>query len=231
LAAGDEVHLRTDGKTIFLDAGKNKEQTLSIVLEETKVLPPLPTPAAAGEEGAVVLAHALELAAQSGPQFGPSAPLPATTSSTPQTPTAPVLAVPVTGGPPVPVIASGPIGGGIVTGVSTTGQPVTGVVITPVSTPSSSAPLFASASPASSGPAWSSVLYLQTDNSIYKIQCEAMSCARHPLDLGDPVIARIENKWAYLSPAPASGQTGKVKESRWKILSVSGIDQPPSSQF
>jgi hypothetical protein len=233
LATGDEVHLRTDGKTIFLEAGNNKEHQLSILLEEAKILPPLLAPSGVAGEGAVLLARGLELSSQSVAQSTPSPVFPTPVSSTSTIPSGPVIAIPATGGAPVLVTPTSPVTGGVVTGINTaTGQPVTGISTSPINTSSSTSPsLFGSAS-SSSGPAWMAVLYLQTESHIYKVACAAWSCAGvgHQLALGDLLVARISGKWAYVSSASASGQNGKMKESKFRVLSVTSADDAPSSQ-
>jgi hypothetical protein len=230
LATGDEVHLRTDGKTIFLDAGNDKEQPLSILLEEAKILPLLPTPAGAAGEGAVVLARGRELSNEVAVQSFPSPPPPAPASTSNSIPAGPVIVIPSTGGSPVLVAPTSPAAGGVVTGVNTaTGQPVVGIAASPISSPSPPpAPAFNTAAVSSSGPAWMEVIYLETDSRIYQLACLTKNCALagHTLSLGDPLLVRIAGKWAYISSASANG---KSKEGKFRILSITGTDEAPSS--
>ena len=229
LAVGDEVHLRAEGRTLFLESGNNKEQTLSVLLEEAKTLPPLPATAGTTGEGAVVLARGIQMSNQIGIQSSPTpaAPVPASSSTT--IPTGPVVVVPSTGGTPVLVTPTAPVTGGIVTGIGPSGQPVTGVAASPINTSSSASPPLSGSASSTSGPAWITVLYLQTENRIYQVECSIGDCALsgRKLALGDLLVARIAGKWAYLTLASPNSQ---AKESKFRILSVTGTDEAPSSQ-
>ena len=169
LAQGDLVHLRSDGRTVFLDSGKGQEEALVVLLQETKILPSLETATRTGGEAAVVLALGREEGSQT-------------------------VALPTHTDPPTPDAPKG--------------------------------------SDSMQVQVWGEILYVQTESYIYRLACSGRKCsaAGQVLSPGDLLMVRVAGKWAYLSIAPANTQNAGTKESKFQILSVSGVDEAPSLQ-
>ncbi|HYM79769.1 MAG TPA: hypothetical protein VE377_27600 [Candidatus Dormibacteraeota bacterium] len=189
-------------------------------------------------EPGIVIGTGLHVKGQHGvgwstmPATGVGAPV-AASAATPVMATAPVMAVPVTGGPPVFVTPIGPTTGGVVTGVPVTGgPPVTAIPTAPVmGVPVGGAP--AAAGPVMMGggrsvPQWVHVLRIQTAGKIYQLECSSKPCALvdKEIALGDSLTLRVDKKHAYLS----SGTPGSTPEREFKILSVSEPGSPPDSK-
>ena len=251
IVVNDTVHFRVDGDTARMPGGEDAEEKFILLATELKILPPVPVSTVAVGDCGVVLGTGVQMhdAPASGnlqaplhiPPRPPSPPPPSAASTTasgtnPVIPTAPVTAIPVTGGPPVLVMPSAPSTGGVVTGVPVTGGrpvtaiptgPVTGVPIGAASAaPASSAPApspVSSSGPASVGPEWIHFLRVQTDGRVYDLGCiKTCSLKDRAIQLGDVVAIRIEKTFAYLSwPTP-----GTDSERKFEILDVRGIDDP-----
>ena len=230
-----------DAAVAYIPARGNKEERLRIVSTELKVLPPLPatTNPSVGESCAV-LGNGMDLVQSqysidlgSPPAFSD---VPATvTDNSPAMPTGPVMAIPVTGGPPVPVIATGPVTGGVMTGIPVTGGvPVTAIPVAPVPGTTTVATALldrsVSAYPNSTtsttftASEWDPFLRVQTAGKIYKLTCSVKECwlkYREP-QLGDLLTIRIKNGVAYLSWQPP----GPKGEQKFAILSVDNVDEP-----
>jgi hypothetical protein len=204
IIVNDTVHFRRDGDVAYLSDGGNGEEKLLILSTELKVLSPLPLSSglAAGERGAVLgIGMQLDRSRHSAAPNN-------------DTPSGPVIAIPVTGGPPVQVIPAAPPNGGVVTGTPVTGgAPVTAIPVTPMS------------SPARSASAWIHFVRLQTAGRVYDLACPSKSCSlkKGPIQLGDQLAIRVQKKFAYLSlPVP-----GPTSEQKFEILAVRSIDDPP----
>ena len=253
VAVNDSIHFRLDDiddDIAYIPANGDREEKLLILSTELKVLPPLPPPLdpSAGESCAVLgigkdlveRQYTVSLGSSAAPLSGmadASITAPATSAS-PVMPAGPVTAVPVTGGPPVPVIATAPVTGGVITGVSVTGgPPVTAVPVAPVTgTPTSSTTppdsVLANANSTSTTTTvgeseWVHFLRVQTEGRVYKLACPTRYCwlnDRAP-QLGDLLTIRIKGNAAYISWRPP-GPKGK---HRFAILSVSQIDYRPAT--
>lgn len=134
IAAGDNVHFRVAGDWAYMPpVSGGMEQKLRIITTELKVIPPLPPAlatndqsATAANESGIVIGTGIHVEGQQGSSWSTSrgATAPTTASgTTPVIATAPVTAIPVTGGAPVVVMPTGPTTGGVVTGVPVTGGP------------------------------------------------------------------------------------------------------------
>jgi hypothetical protein len=125
ISVKDTVHFRIedgdDEDLAYIPASGNREEKLRILSTELKVLPPQPaTSNLSAGENCAVLGRGMDLAPWRYGLGGASTVIP----------TGPFTAVPVTGGPPVQVIAGGPYTEGVITGVSTTsGRPVTAIPV------------------------------------------------------------------------------------------------------
>jgi hypothetical protein len=254
IAAGDAVQFRVDGDWAYMPAAKGAEEGFRILTTELKVIPPLPPPPAGdsgkslspGDERGMVIGTGMHIRGQrqvgwstnpaslGRPGFYPAAPAPGMAMATPGAPVmpiGPVLATPVTGGPPVLVMPAGPVSGGIVTGVSTSGGLVTGIATGPVmGTPIGGPPMGgARAGGAAMGgggpPPWVHLLRIQAGEKIYQLECSVKPCEvdKNPIELGDTLVIRVEKKWAYLSSGPESA----AKEQKLRILSETEDDATP----
>ncbi|MGA3370626.1 MAG: hypothetical protein ABSC48_02575 [Terracidiphilus sp.] len=156
------------------------------------------------------------------------------TPSGPVMSSAPVMAIPVTGGPPVLVTPIAPIHGGFVTGVPVTGgPPVTGHTMgTPAGggLPMGSNDLRATIADIRSVVAfvrglhtsWVHQLRVQVGEKTYQLECSDKPCEldKKPIELGDSFMVRVQGKWAYLSSGSGSG----VPEQKFRI----GTDDGPN---
>lgn len=206
IVVNDTVRFRRDDDTAYIPNTDNSEERLLILSTELKVLSPLPAGASlsAGEHGAVL---------GMGVQVDKSQNRVGTGSTIPS---GPVLATPVTGGPPVVVIPTGPAGGGgVITGTPVTGgPPITAIPVTPITS-------YMGGQQA----VWAHFLRLQTSDRVYDLACPSKSCSLKSgaIQLGDVLSIRIEKKYAYLSlPVP-----GPSSEQRFAILAVRNVDDPP----
>jgi len=122
----------------------------------------------------------------------------------------PVVAIPVTGGPPVVVMPTGPAMGGVVNGVPVTGgPPITGISV-------GGAPGAGGAVMMGGGgpPPWVHVLRIQTAGKIYQLECSRKPCMleNKEIELGDALALRVDKKHAYLSTdTRRSGAEQKLK--------------------
>ncbi len=228
LAANDKINFREKADYAYVQSTGNSEVKLGILSAELKILPPLPT-VRNGDSGAV-LGLGMEVAgSRSRGIFAPNIGASTSTAGGSVMPTGPVEAIPVTGGPPVEVIPSGPVSGGVVTGTPTTGgPPVTAVPVAPVSgTPIGNTPAPTIGAPVSGGPSWVHFVRVQTSNRVYDLACRFNSCSldRKQIQLGDLVGIRITKKYAYLSPLTA----GKANEGKFEILAVHNIGDKPTA--
>ena len=242
IAAGDTVRFRVDGDWAYMPVAKGAEDGLRILTTELKVIPPLTSPTATesgkvatptAERGMVIgtgwhvqgqkqVAWSTNPSSASPPSFNPIAPAPGIAMGTPSAPVmaiAPVTAIPVTGGAPVLVMPTGPVGGGVVTGIPVTGgAPITAIPTGPVMGVPMGAPRAGGGVVMGGGaPRWVHLLRVQAGKHIYLLECSGKPCEvdKKQIDLGDPLAIRAEKKWAYLSSASGSGG----KEQRLKILS------------
>jgi hypothetical protein len=212
IAAKDAVYFRIestddDETYAYIPSSGNHEERLLIISTELKVLPPLPAVAnpLAGESCAVI-GNGMDRVQS---QYVVSA-------SSPATPAGPVLAIPVTGGPPVQVIPTGPASG-VVTGVPVTGgPPITAIAVAPATTTNTGGTSTVTESE------WVYFLRVQTSASVYKLACQSKECwlKNQAPKLGDLLTIRIQNRVAYLSWR----STGPKGEQKFVILSVSNID-------
>ena len=233
MAVNDRVHFRRDGDMAYMPGNASAEQRLVILSTELKILPALPDTAAMAPESGAVLGLGLEArTSRYSVSSAPSPNVPNTTpaSASPRMPAGPVTAIPVTGGPPLQVIPTGPVNNGPVTGVPVTGgPPVTAVPVTPVAASQagstsgsgvSNSPITAAS--AVEGSHWIHFVRVQTAAHVYDLACSSKSCSleHSPLQLGDLLTIRIEKKSAYLSRAGAS-------EQKFEILAVRSVDDAP----
>jgi len=254
IATGDTVHFRIDGDWAYapLVAGGGEDK-LRILTTELKVIPALPAPAPANaspasaspnsgkgsnpaSEPAIVIGTGLHVKGQHGVGWSttPSAvasPITTASAATPVMATAPVTAIPVTGGAPVVVMPTAPTMGGVVTGVPVTGgAPITAIPTAPVmGGPMGGAP--AAGRPVMMGgggaPQWVHVLRIQTAGKIYQLECSGKPCklANKEIALGDTLALRADKKHAFLSSDPQSPNPGQ----EFKILSVTESGSAPDS--
>jgi len=234
IATGDTVHFRIDGDWAYMPPAPNEtEQKLRIMATELKTIPPLPPAPPADTdkkskttpEAGVVIGTAMQVHGQGGGTWStaPGAPAASTMS------TGPVVATPVTGGPPVVVTPVSPNTGGVVTGVPVTGGPP--IVAVPVSGPPAGAAPGASAPVMMGGgaPQWEHVMRIQTTSKIYQLECSSKPCkiANKEVSLGDSVSFRVDKKWAYIASQPSA--TAPLPEpQRYRILGVTAVAPPPA---
>jgi len=251
IATGDTVHFRIDGDWAYMTpvSSESMEQKLRILTTELKVIPPLPAasapataaaPAGKGSspspEPGVVIGTGTHVKGQSGLGWStnPYAASPLTTGSpaTSVMATAPVTAIPVTGGPPVVVVPVAPTTGGVITGVPVTGgAPITAIPVAPVTGVPIGGPAPAGGPVIIGGgaPQWVHVLRIQTDGNVYQLECSSKPCTlgSKEIALGDSLNLRVDKKHAYLS---SGSQTGG-DEQEYKILSVTDTkSSPPESK-
>lgn len=250
IAAGDTIKLRPEGEWAYIPASNGTEEGLRVLTDELKVIPPIPpqagesAKAGAGVRGIVIGTGAhikgqKELGWSTNPEpaldashrymlglraaHSGNSGIQTASPAAPVMPTGPVLATPVTGGPPVMVMAAGPVSGGMVMGTTPTGQPVTAVAVAPVmGTPTGGGNLGALLASGvfmvdGDPPKWVHLLRIQAGDKTYQLECSEKPCElnHNEIDLGDMLVIRVENQWAYVS----SGAGGKVKEEKFKILS------------
>jgi hypothetical protein len=243
IAVKDAIQFRFDDEdsgVAYIPASGKSEGKLLILSTELKVLPPLPATAStsAGESCAVLATGRDQIQVQiilggSAPAFsmppGPSS----AGGDSPVIPSGPVTAIPVTGGPPVQVIANAPVSGGIVTGTPVTGgAPIVAVPVAPVTGTSAgaTAPITSGSSFAGdsgggiaiNSTEWLPYLRLQTSNHVYKLSCQSNFCwiENQAPQLGDLLTLRLQGKVAYVS-----WQSGGPKgEQKFAIVSVDGVD-------
>lgn len=243
IAISDTVHFRLEDDTAYIPASGDHEEKLHILSTELKSLPPLPatTNVSAGESCAV-LGFGMDLVTS---QYSVKVASPVALSSgtatasgnSPVIPTGPVMAIPVTGGPPVLVNSTGPVTGGMITGMPVTGgAPVTAIPVGPVSGipiggPPSDDGVIANANSTTSRTIseseWVPFLRVQTAGQVYKLACASKPCwlkGRAP-QLGDLLTIQVQEKVAYLSWQPPDPK-GKQK---FTILSVKNIDEPQAA--
>lgn len=241
IAANDTVHFRQDGDWVYMPppSGESMEEKLRILAVELKTIPPIPpapappagNAASVASESGVVIGTGTHVKGQKGSFWSttPSTARPAIATASPGTPvmaTAPVTAVPVTGGPPVTVVPVGPTTGGVVTGVPVTGgAPITGIPTGPVTgVPVGGAPAGGGIVMGGSAPQWVHVLRIQTAGKTYQLECSGKPCSvgNKEIALGDALTVRIDKKHAYLS----SGAAGSAAEQEFKILETTDPGSP-----
>ena len=218
------------------------EEKLRILATELKVTPPLPpapayaTPATGNApnvttEGAVVIGTGTHIKGQKGAFWSttPATGQPVIAGAGPSTPvmaSAPVTAIPVTGGAPVLVTPVAPTTGGVVTGIPVTGgPPITAIPTAPVTGvpvgggPAPGGVVMAGSAP----PQWVHILRIQTAGGIYQLECSSKPCSllTKEIALGDALTLRTDKKHAYLSSTASGGA-----EQEYKILNV---DLPAST--
>jgi hypothetical protein len=158
----------------------------------------------------------------------PNSGLTTASAASPVIPTGPVTAIPVPGGPPVQVIPTGPVSGGVITGTPTTGgAPVTAIPTGPVTgIPVANASPPMTAGPVSGGAAWVHFLRVQTASHVYDLACTSKSCSLNDrqIQLGDLLAIRLKKKVAYLSWLTP----GKSSEGKFQVLDVRNIGQVPA---
>ena len=244
ISTGDTVHFRVDGDWAYMPpVSEGMEQKLRILTVELRVIPKLePAPSQTTGQGSnpsnergIVIGSGLHVKGQHGVGWSTSpasAASPVTTASaaTPVMPTAPVTAIPVTGGAPVVVMPTGPTTGGVVTGVPVTGgAPLTAIPTAPVTgVPVGGAPAGGGmVVMGRSAPQWVHVLRIQTGGKIYQLECSSKPCmlADKEIALGDTLTLSVDKKSAYLSSDPPSPK----EEQKYKILSVSESGSTPAS--
>ncbi|MGA3009718.1 MAG: hypothetical protein ABSD72_05595 [Terracidiphilus sp.] len=251
IANGDKVQFRVDGDFAYMPAAKGAEDELRILTTELKVIPPMPPPAGGdsvkasnGDERGMVIGTGMHIAGQKHvawstdpssvgrPFFGGGAPgIAMATPSAPVMATGPVMAIPVTGGAPVMMMPTGPVGGGPVMGVPVTGgAPVMGMPTGPVmGMPMGGAPFGAAhAGGGGGGPVWVHLLRVKAGGSIYQLECSRKPCEvdKKEIGLGDTLVIRAEKKWAYVSWGAGSGG----KEEKLRILSETEEDDAPDGK-
>ncbi|MGA2347802.1 MAG: hypothetical protein ABSF93_17455 [Candidatus Sulfotelmatobacter sp.] len=260
IATGDTVHFRIDGDWAYMPPiAEGTEEKLRILTTELKIIPPLPAaappanapaanaPATASaghdkgsttaREAAIVIGTGLHVKGQHGVGWSttPGAPVaPGVTTAGATAPlmsTAPVTAIPVTGGAPVIVIPTAPAAGGVVTGVPVTGgPPITAIPVAPVmGVPAAGAPAGGGmVVMGGSKPQWVHVLRIQTAGKIYQLECSTKPCALEDKEiaLGDTLTVRIDQKHAYLSSAPGSSGA----EEKLKILNTTEAGSASESE-
>jgi hypothetical protein len=230
IANGDRVQFRVDGDFAYMPVAKGAEDELRILTTEFKVIPPVPKPAAVesgkdskDDERGMVIGTGMHIAGQKHVAWStdPSSVkrpfLNAGSTGGPVMATGPVMAVPVTGGPPVMMMPTGPMGGGVVTGIPVTGGPP--VVGMPVGGAAFGA---AHAGGGGGGPVWVHLLRVKAGGSIYQLECSRKPCEvdKKEIGLGDTLVIRAEKKWAYVSSDAGSGG----KELKLRILSETEDD-------
>jgi hypothetical protein len=235
IAVHDTVHFRRDGDMAYVPGSGSREQRLLILSTELKILPPLPDTPLLAPVSAAVLGLGLETRAVRRPAGAtppPAEPSAGSGASSPSTPAGPVIAVPVTGGPPVPVIPTCPTNGGVITGVPVTGgPPVTAIPVTPVGGDSAAStsggevadpPM--TPAPTAPGSQWVHFVRVQTAEHVYDLACRWRSCSleHNPIQLGDLLSIRVENRSAYLSGAIPAGKN----EQKFDILDVRSVNDP-----
>lgn len=228
IADGDTVQFRVDGDFAYMPVAKGAEDGLRILTTELKVIPPLP-PATASEksegskddERGMVIGTGMHIRGQKHVAWSTD---PSSvkrpfynggSSSGPVMATGPVMAIPVTGGAPVMMMPTGPIGAGVVTGIPVTGgAPMVGV-------PVGGAPMGAHAG-GGGPPPWVHLLRVKAGGNIYQLECSVKPCEadKTEIGLGDTVVIRAEKKWAYVS----LGANGGGKEQKLRILSETEED-------
>jgi hypothetical protein len=231
IAVHDKLHFRRDGDMAYMLASGSGEQRLLILSTELKILPPLPDTAALAPESGAALGLGLEARPGRQPAGATPSPTPPSATHADCLPAGPVTATPVTGGPPVEVIPTGPVSGGVVTGVPVTGgPPVTAIPVAPVSSADCTAgggPANAPITPAPTSPGtrWVHFVRVQTAAHVYDLACRSKSCSldHNPIQLGDLLALRVEKKLAYLSRANA----GANDEQKFEILDVRSVNDPP----
>lgn len=251
IANGDKVQFRVDGDFAYMPVVNGAEDELRILTTELKVIPPLP-PIAAGENGkgskgderGMVIGSGMHIAGQKhvawstdpssvqrpffsagAPGLAPAPGIAMATPSAPVMAAGPVMAIPVTGGAPVMMMPTGPVGGGPVMGVPVTGgAPVMGMPTGPVmGMPMGGAPMGAAhAGGGGGGPVWVHLLRVRAGEKIYQLECSAKPCEvdKKEIGLGDTLVIRAEKKWAYVS----LGANGGGKEQKLRILSETEED-------
>jgi len=220
IAVKDTLHFRLDEDedetpTAYIPATGNNEEKLLVLSTELKV--PTALPAAATSPSArqhcAVRGTGMDLVERPSYWVG---------ETSPAIPFGPVTAIPVTGGPPVQVIATAPVGAGVITGVTTSGgAPVTAIPVAPISGASST-----STPTVIVETEWVPFMRVQTADYIYKLACESNPCwlkDRAP-QLGDQLMIRVHER-AYLSWLPP----GPKGEQKFRILSMEDIDEPAAA--
>jgi hypothetical protein len=256
IAAGDTVHFRIDGDWAYMPlTSEGAEEKLRILTTEMKVIPALPATASAANaspasappgnekgsnptsEPGIVIGTGLHVKGQHGvgwstaPTSAVASPVTTASAATPVMATAPVTAIPVTGGAPVVIMPTAPTTGGVVTGVPVTGgAPITAIPTAPVSgVPAGGAhPGGGTVMMGGSAPQWVHVLRIQTAGKIYQLECSGKPCmlANKEIALGDTLALRVDKKHAYLSSDPRSSGA----EQEFKILSVTETGSVPDSK-
>jgi hypothetical protein len=240
IADGDTIPFRVDGDSAYVPVAKGGEDELRILTAELKVIPPLKTPAAsesaagsaaaANTELSVVIGTGTHIQGQkkvgwstnpfagTGQGFSVAGAPSGITMASPTNPviaSGPVMATPVTGGPPVMVIPTGPVGGGVVTGIPTTGgAPIMAIPTGPVmGTPVGGAPRAGGVAVGGGSPPWVHLLRVKAGDKVYMLECSRKPCEvdKKPIGLGDTIVIRAEKKWAYVS-------LGGGAEQKFKIL-------------
>jgi hypothetical protein len=246
IATGDTVHFRIDGDWAYMPlVADGSEEKLRILTTELKVIPALPATASPAippspnptSEPGIVIGTGLHVKGQHGvgwstiPASAMASPLTTASAATPVMATAPVTAIPVTGGAPVVVMPTAPTTGGVVTGVPVTGgAPITAIPTAPVmGVPVGGAPASgATVMMGGSKPQWVHVLRIQTAGKIYQLECSSQPCmvANKEIGLGDSLALRADKKHAYLSSDPPTSGA----EQEFKILSTTESGSAPDSK-
>ncbi len=238
---GDTVQFRVEGEWAYIPAANGEEGKLQIFTAELKTIPPAaPSPVSPSASGqstsrsapeAIVTGSGIHIMGQkqvgwstnpssvgtasfSAPRFAP--PIAAASPSAPVIATGPVMAIPATGGAPVLVTPTGPVGGGVVTGIPVTGgAPIVGIPTGPVMGAPMGAPRPGGGG--GGGPRWVHLLRLQSGNKMFQLECSRKPCEidKKQIELGDTLTLRTEKKWAYVSFVQGSG----TKEQKLRILS------------
>jgi len=240
IGIGDTVSFRLEFDWAYMPDGKGKEEGLRILTAELTAVPaPVQTEVESGkssgpgDDRGIVIGMGMHIQGQDvGWSISPSAvnmaaknaaahasALAAARSSAPVLATGPVTAIPVTGGAPVVMMPTGPIGGGVVTGIPVTGgAPVVGIPTAP------SMELGAKSADAlnSRAPQWVHILRVKTDKKIYGLECNVKPCEvnKKTIELGDSFAIHTDKKWAYVSMGAASGG----KDQKLRILSETDAD-------
>lgn len=220
IAVNDTVHFRLDEDeddtaTAYMPASGTHEEKLLVLSTELKALPPLSaTPNRSTGQNCAVLSIGMDLVERQYSVGGGISPV---------MPFGPVTAIPVTGGPPVQVLAAGPVSGGVITGVPATGgPPVTAIPVAPVTGSTGSATSTTMVTESE----WVPYLRVQTAEHVYKLACESNPCwvkDQEP-QLGDMLTIRIKEK-AYLSWLPP----GPKGEQKFAILTMDDMNEPAAT--
>jgi len=202
-AVGGTVHFRVEGGFAYVPLPKGKEETFEIENADLKTFPSLP-PANVNDQSVlqgVERAIVVSIRAQrEGTYSSNTATASSSVSAAPSSSTGPVIAAPVTGGPPQVIIPTGSSSGGMVTGVPVSGgPPITGISMSPApvsASSSASGDLFPTTS---RWPTLTRIVRIQASDKVYDLVCPWNSCvlAGRAMELGDIVSFRKDARWVY----------------------------------